>query len=120
MRGTKLPNIYIEGRYKTDNILDGTIEFNKIVLSNSEMQDILQLTAGYNLQTKEITAGINNQIVKLSTLKEYTKEEIVNGNLIFNGKLSGKIEDLKYDMKINSDLISVEKIKFKNFFSTSV
>ncbi len=78
------------------------------------MQDILQLTAGY-LQTKEITAGINNQIVKLSTLKEYTKEEIVNGNLIFNGKLSGKIEDLKYDMKINSDLISVEKIKFKNF-----
>lgn len=115
MRGTKLPNIYIEGRYKTDNISDGTIEFNKIVLSNSEMQDILQLTAGYNLQTKEITAGINNQIVKLSTLKEYTKEEIVNGNLIFNGKLSGKIEDLKYDMKINSDLISVEKIKFKNF-----
>ena len=99
MRGTKLPNIYIEGRYKTDNIPDGTIEFNKIVLSNSEMQDILQLTAGYNLQTKEVTAGINNQIVKLSTLKEYTKEEIVNGNLIFNGKLSGKIEDLKYDMK---------------------
>lgn len=115
MRGTKLPNVYVEGRYKTNNISDGTIELNKIVLSNGEMKDILQLTAGYNLQTKEISAGIDNQVVKLDTLKEYTKEEIVNGNLIFNGKLSGKVEDLKYDLKINSNLISMKEINFKNF-----
>lgn len=115
IRGTKLPNVYVEGRYKADNISDGTIELNKIVLSNSDMKDILQLTAGYNLQTKEITAGIDNQVVRLNTLKEYTKEEIINGNLIFNGKLSGKVEDLKYDLKINSNLISMEEIKFKNF-----
>ncbi|MHD0317964.1 translocation/assembly module TamB domain-containing protein [Fusobacterium sp. THCT1E2] len=115
MRGTKLPNVYVEGRYKTDNISDGTIELNKIVLSNGDMKDILQLTAGYNLQTKEISAGIDNQVVKLDTLKEYTKEEIVNGNLIFNGKLSGKMEDLKYDLKINSNLISMKEINFKNF-----
>lgn len=115
MRGTKLPNVYVEGRYKTDNIPDGIIELNKIVFSNSEMEDILQLKASYNLQTKEVSAGIDNQIVKLSTLKEYTKENLVQGNLIFNGNLFGKTEDLKYDLKINSDLISMEEIKFRNF-----
>lgn len=115
LRGTKLPNVYVEGKYVTDNIPDGEIELNKIVLSNSDLKDIITLTAGYDIQSKMLRADIKNQIVNIENLREYTKNEELKGTLLFNGKVNGTVEDLVYNLQVDSNQLSIKNINFKNF-----
>lgn len=115
LRGKRIPNIYVKGEYKTDDILNGKLNLDKIVLSNSNLRDIISLTASYDLPTKHITANIKNQEINLLELQEYIGNEKINGFFVANGKVDGTAEDLVYNLTLQSPQISVQDISFRNF-----
>lgn len=115
LRGKQLPNIYISGNYKTEDILTGKIKLDKIILSNSKLHDIIKLTANYDLATKIIEADIKNQNISIANLEEYIGNENIKGFILANGKIEGTIEDLIYNLTLQSPQISIQDVNFKNF-----
>lgn len=115
LRGKQLPNIYISGNYKTDDILIGKIKLDKIILSNGKLHDIIKLTATYDLATKIVDAEIKNQNINLVNLEEYIGNENIKGSILVNGKLEGTVEDLIYNLTLQSPQISIQNVNFKNF-----
>ena len=100
---------------RQSDISTGKIKLDKIILSNSKLHDIIKLSATYDLATKIVDAEIKNQNINLVNLEEYMGNENIKGSILANGKLEGTVEDLIYNLTLQSPQISIQDVNFKNF-----
>lgn len=114
MAGKIFPTLYIEANYLADNLNDGVVKLKKAVFSNSKLDDLVTIVGEYDLVENSLDVSIDEQILELYKLKEYIPLKDIKGNLILKGNLSGKLEELKYNLSILSKNIKIKNIDFND------
>lgn len=112
VQGNHLPNIYLETSYKSDNLLDGVLKIDEILLSNSKLQEIAKFTGRFDLATKTLNLNLPKQEVPLEKLKEYLPLKEVGGSVVLSGNVSGPVEDIKYNLNTTSEKVNIQGVDF--------
>ncbi|WP_101475036.1 hypothetical protein [Fusobacterium sp.] len=112
IQGRHLPNVYLETSYKSKDLLNGSLIIDDIILSNSDLQNILNLNGKFDLNNKVLKLDLPTQEVELVKLKEYIPIEDIKGSIVIAGDVTGPIDDLKYKLNTSSDKIIIEGVEF--------
>lgn len=113
--GNKLPNIYIDTEYRTENLNDGLLKIKEITLSNSSLENLFSIVGEFDVVNSNLNMRIDNQKLPLKYLKEYIPLDDLSGDLLLNGDFGGKLDSLNYNLSITSDTIGIKNVLFNKF-----
>ncbi|MDR3258476.1 MAG: translocation/assembly module TamB [Fusobacteriaceae bacterium] len=114
MNWNKFPNVYVDLTYKCDDILKGVINVNTLTIQNSQLKPIIKASGKINIKEKNLNISIDNKILQLDYLNEYTNRKKILGDIKINGQIKGSFKDLKYEVGGSSNEMSLSGAKFNN------
>jgi len=117
LRGIKLPNIRLISTYKGGNLKNlnksGLIDINDITVFSNNKDDLLSGNGWINLSENKLSFKIKD-ILDIENLKEYSIIQDISGKLNTDISIDGLFNDLKYNLKIDGKVISIDGNKFEN------
>lgn len=112
IQGNHLPNIYLETSYKSNELLDGVLKIDEVLLSNTDLQNIVKFTGKFDLTTKKLNLDLPKQEIPLGKLKEYLPLKEVEGSIFISGDVAGPVDDIRYTFNTTSEEIKIQKVDF--------
>lgn len=112
-----IPNIVINGDYKSNDLVDGIIDLKTISLQDENKNEIIPLNAKINLKDKSLS-GKSQTIIdgkKLASLLQNDEYKQTDGKIVSNFNLSGTIDEPKYDLAMTSDKLIVKGEELNKF-----
>lgn len=112
-----IPNIVINGDYKSNDLVDGIIDLKTISLQDENKNEIIPLNAKINLKDKSLS-GKSQTIIdgkKLASLLQNDEYKQTDGKIVSNFNLSGTIDEPKYDLTMTSDKLIVKGEELNKF-----
>jgi hypothetical protein len=110
----KIPNVYLDLTYKSDDILKGIINVNTITIQNAQSKPIIKASGKINLKEQNLDISIDNKILQFDSINDYTNRKRILGDLKINGQIKGSFKDLKYELGGSSNEMSISGAKFNN------
>ncbi len=112
----KLPVIYGKLNYNKLDLNNfansGVFNLSAIKIVNSKKKSIVEGTGIYNNETKAIEVNVDNRGINLQTLEfEKLQENNLNGTILVDFKLRGKLNDFDYSCSIKSENLELYDVK---------
>jgi hypothetical protein len=112
LRGNKLPNIKMVSTYKGGELnklgKSGHIDINDIRIYSENGAKLLGGNGWIDLEKERLSFKIHDSL-EISDLSLYLKLEDVEGEVKSQIDIEGPFNDLKYEIKLNSELITIEE-----------
>ncbi|MEI6856050.1 translocation/assembly module TamB domain-containing protein [Psychrilyobacter sp.] len=117
LRGRKLPNIKMISTYKGGDLdkLDksGHMDINDITIYSDKGDKLLGGRGWIDLSQNKLSFKLKD-ILNIEKLREYSNTQDINGKLNAKVNIDGAFNDLKYDLKIDSNFILIDGNKLEN------
>lgn len=116
IKNNKLPNLNLNANYSAKNYSDGIVKVNALEAKTSNGLNLVNFKGIINLKNKILNLE-SNEILDFKDLREYTKNNDIQGKLKLKAILSGKIDEPNYHLTLDSDQISVKNNKITEIYS---
>lgn len=105
-----LPNMNIKANYSAKNYSDGIIKIQVIEIQNSKGKNLANFKGNINLKSKNLSL-ISDEVLNFDDLREYIKNNDIQGKLNLYTEIKGKIDKPLYALSLSSDQISIKNNK---------
>lgn len=105
-----LPNMNIKANYSAKNYSDGIVKIQVAELQNSKGKNLLNFKGDVNLKNKKLNL-ISDENLDFEDLREYIKNNDIQGKFDLYAEIKGKIDKPKYSLSLSSEQILIKNNK---------